>query len=162
MYTTIAEVLSRVGTHPIKAAVALKTEQSSAKPRKTLIAKLEALASSIQPDADMPAGLGEEGTRFWVEARGLYSFRLDELALLERACRILDDLADLDFERAGLESRTTYGSQGQLVTHPIIDQIHRGNADLRQTLKALNLPDPDAAKARSSQARKAALTRWGG
>lgn len=155
---TISEILEHVGGHPIKAAEALREELSRSNPRKTLVAQLQELIG----DPEMPTDLGPAGVQFWRECRDAYSFRVDELVLLERACHIIDDLAELDLEKQALTSRTTRGSQGQLVTHPVIDQITKAHADLRATIKALNFPDEEAARSRSTQARKAAKARWGG
>lgn len=50
--STVAEVLDDVGDDPAKALAALRAEMANDKPRKSLVAKLQALAEPLLVDAD--------------------------------------------------------------------------------------------------------------
>lgn len=112
-----------------------------------------------------PKGLNADGARLWREMVGKYVFRIDELVLLERACRAADRIAEMEAELAegGVTSR---GSMGQTVVHPLIPEIRAHSALVASLVKQLGVPDDPAGEApvatsRSAAARKAAQSRWG-
>jgi hypothetical protein len=89
-------------------------------------------------------------------------------AMLEQACRVLDQLAELDEAVKG-QPTTVLGYNRQLTIHPLISQIGTERSRFAQLVKALGMPDsmpPDhdaeAAKAemRRARAKHAADTRW--
>lgn len=110
---------------------------------------------------DTPRGLGAAGERLWSALNGKYEFRVDELAVVERACRLSDRIAAMEAE---LGDRTvSTGSMGQVVVHPLIPEIRAHTATLASLLRGLGLPDDEqgaVAVSRSSQARSAAQSRW--
>lgn len=123
------------------------------------------------PKPRPPRGLAKDGRRFWRQVTDDYRLRPDELAVLERACRVLDDLAVLDGEMAD-EPPVVEGSMGQVVAHPLLAE-RRHHADLLTRLvRQLGLPDePGVAEAQravergkvaSLQAKRAVRARWGG
>ncbi len=108
-----------------------------------------------------PKILGEVGAKLWCDLVGKYDFRLDELAVLERACRTLDRLAAMEDE-LGDELLTT-GSMGQTVVHPLVAEIRAHTAQLAALMKQLGFPDDPAIPklgAAPNQHRQAAQSRW--
>jgi hypothetical protein len=109
-----------------------------------------------------PAGLKLAGRRFWKAVVSAYGLRLDELVLLDSACRTIDLLADLDVAMAG-QPLTVLGSMGQQREHPLLSEARQQKALLARLLAQMKLPDLDevtGAKPRSVQARAAAQSRW--
>ena len=114
-----------------------------------------------------PAGLTTKGRKLWNDVVKTYELRVDELRVLEEACRESDLVDELDAELAhrlknnlGL---TTSGSTGQTVMHPLVGEIRAHRATLSRLLKDVGLPDDDAGDAagkRSAQARAAVNERW--
>ena len=113
-----------------------------------------------------PAGLGENGTALWRSITRLYDLRPDELLWLEKACRGEDRIADMEAARDG--ALTAKGSMGQLIAHPLVQEVRMQEAQNAALLARLKLPDlaeggaqgTGAEKPRSVQARKAAQSRW--
>lgn len=115
--------------------------------------------SAIRPRK--PMGLKAAGSLLWDRMVEKYVFRPDELRVLEDAGRTADRIAAMEKE---LGSKVTAsGSLGQTVVHPLIPEIRAHRAALASFMKQLNLPDDDSAAGespRSTQARKAAQSRW--
>ncbi|MHA3701485.1 hypothetical protein ACXR2U_04825 [Jatrophihabitans sp. YIM 134969] len=114
------------------------------------------------PSVPQPAGLGTTGAAFWVKVTAQYGLRLDELVVLESACRTLDVLARLDAEVAG-QPLTVPGSMGQMREHPLISEARQQRAALARLVRQLELPDEvtvGSALSRSSSARTLANARW--
>jgi len=108
-----------------------------------------------------PIGLGATGKDLWKRLTGKYEFRPDELTVVERAARTADRLAAMEETLGGAITAT--GSMGQTVVHPLIPEIRSHTQLLASLMKQLNLPDDEAAageSSRSTQARKAAQSRW--
>lgn len=107
-----------------------------------------------------PKGLKSGGRRCWKQITSAYDLRLDELILLENACRTIDRIADLD---AALEGQPLMiaGSKGQEREHPLLSESRLQRTLLRQTLGQLKLPDPPAeGGAGVNRYRAAAQSRW--
>lgn len=105
---------------------------------------------------------GAAGSDLWNRVTAKYDFRPDEVTVLERACRAADRIDAMERELG--QDTTATGSMGQTVVHPLIPEIRAHSALLASLMKQLNLPDLDSAAGespRSTQARKAAQSRWG-
>lgn len=124
----------------------------------------------VLPDAEPtripappPPGLGAAGSILWAEIAGKYDFRLDELRLLESACRTTDDLERLQAALSG-QPVMVPGSQGQQRANPLFTEIRGHRTLLAKLLGQLGLPDDGdtlvtAKQARSDMGRKAAFAR---
>jgi hypothetical protein len=115
---------------------------------------------------DPPEGLGPQGTCLWEEISGAFVLRVDELRVLGDACREVDLI-----ERMHVELQTAplivKGSMNQDVANPLVQELRQHRSLVARLLAALKLPDEEDqeqhdARARSSQARHAALARWRG
>lgn len=108
----------------------------------------------------IPAGLGPGGKRLWSDLMAKYVFRRDELAVVERACRLVDRIDAMERDLGG--ATTSLGSMGQVVVHPLIPEIRAHSATLATLLRGLKLPDDEVGveAPRSTQAREAARSRW--
>lgn len=113
-----------------------------------------------------PEGLGPQGLCLWEEISEAFELRVDELRILSDACREVDLI-----ERMHTELQTAplvvKGSMGQDVASPLVQELRQHRSLVARLLAALKLPDDEHqeehdGRARSSQARKAALTRWRG
>lgn len=112
-----------------------------------------------------PAGLGPAGGRLWKATVAAYLLRVDELVVLEAACRTVDTLARL--EAALVDAPLTVpGSMGQLREHPLLAEARQQRMAAGRLLRQLDLPDDVGelaearAAARSSQGRSLAAARW--
>jgi hypothetical protein len=112
-----------------------------------------------------PADLGVRGAELWRGVLADHELRVDELRVLEDACREVDLIERLE---AGLQGEplVVTGSQGQPVAHPNIQELRQHRALVARLLAGLKLPDEEQegrdANWRSQRARRAALTRWNG
>ncbi|MEM9134294.1 MAG: P27 family phage terminase small subunit [Actinomycetota bacterium] len=112
-----------------------------------------------------PAGLKRSAT-LWdeVAGSGTYTLRPDELRLLEDVCRQADLVDKL--ERAIKDAPLTVkGSMGQMVAHPVLQEIRQHRATLHRLTAQLKLPDAPAGKqgtrgSNSDRARAVANARW--
>lgn len=105
---------------------------------------------------------GLAGAELWNRLTNRYDFRPDEITVVERACRAADRINAMEAELGS--AVTALGSMGQMVVHPLIPEIRAHTALLASLMKQLNLPDEDSVAGespRSTQARKAAQSRWG-
>ncbi|MEY9489060.1 hypothetical protein RKD26_004854 [Streptomyces calvus] len=115
---------------------------------------------------DPPEGLGPQGTCLWEEVSGAFVLRVDELRVLADACREVDLIERLEDALRDAPLVVT-GSQGQPVASPLVQELRQHRSLVARLLAALKLPDEEDqeqhdARARSSQARHAALARWRG
>jgi len=114
-----------------------------------------------------PKALGAPGRRLWRSVvRDLAEgWRLDarELHLLERACRIADELCALE-QAVDDEGVTVAGSRGQTVAHPALSEARQLRLVQLRLLGALELDDPEQTHTTVAQrqAAKAAKSRWRG
>jgi P27 family predicted phage terminase small subunit len=113
----------------------------------------------------VPKGLKPSGKALWKAILGDLEngWELDrrELHLLERACRVEDEMRDLEAV-VDKEGPTTRGSTGQVVVHPAVLESRQLKVTQLRLLSALELQDPDGRSTPSSQrARRAAQSRHG-
>lgn len=114
--------------------------------------------------APMPSRLAPKGRRLWKEIVERYDLRPDEVRVLEDACREVDIIERLEAElRDG--PLMVRGSQGQLVSSPLVSELRQHRSVLAGLLRALKLPDEESTAAQreqreSEQARAAARARW--
>lgn len=109
-----------------------------------------------------PNGLGKRGLQLWKSIASDFDLRADEARVLEDACREADIIEKLEDAMVDAPLTVT-GSMGQLVAHPLIQELRQHRGVLQRLLVSLKLPD-DGAKAgdTTSSARKAAEARWSG
>jgi hypothetical protein len=108
-----------------------------------------------------PAGLAKSGSKLWRDVTGKYALRVDELRILEDACRLADVLAALEAAAADAPLLSK-GSMGQLVLHPLVAEQKTHRSALARLLAQLKLPDDATAEGAQepNQHRAAAQTRW--
>lgn len=111
-----------------------------------------------------PRGLGAAGGRLWREVTAKYELRVDEAAVLEKACRASDRIGVLE-EALSASMVMVKGSMGQPVVNPLVAEIRKHESLVASLLARLRLPDEPAEGAsgegsRSTQARAAAQSRW--
>lgn len=113
-----------------------------------------------------PEELGDAGEDLWIRVNREFDMTGEpgKLAILEQACRTVDQIEELERarEKAPL---TAKGSAGQLVIHPLIQEVRQQRGSLNSLMKSLGLPETDeeaAEKAarRSRAGKKAAGARW--
>ena len=108
-----------------------------------------------------PASLDYAGKALWADVVAKYDLRVDELAVLEAACKTADMIATLDKEWDGLgKPFLTRGSMGQDVIHPLIGERRAQQAQLAKLLGLLKLPDEVSGAVGTNPARAAAASRW--
>jgi len=112
-----------------------------------------------------PIGLETAGRKLWRGVVSAYELRPDELYILESACACADLVTKLGEGMKG-QPLVVKGSMGQEREHPLLSEQRQQRALLTRTLAQLKLPDLDPsvianqAQARTTAARKAALSRW--
>lgn len=123
------------------------------------------MTSTDTPDRRRaPDGLQARGRRFWRSCTGSFDFTEAEFALLEEACRTLDNL-DLLAAALTSDGAMVKGSQGQPVVHPALTEARGQRLVLHRLLAALQLPDEDGQAIPTSatmRASTAARQRWSG
>ena len=108
-----------------------------------------------------PASLSTAGRALWGDVVAKYDLRVDELAVLESACKTADMIATLDKEWDALgKPFLTRGSMGQDVIHPLIGERRAQQSQLAKLLGQLKLPDDSSGAAAPNQQRDAAQSRW--
>ena len=114
-----------------------------------------------------PDNLGHAGAGLWDSITAEFDFTGEpgKIAILERACRVADQIAKMEAATAETPM-TAKGSMGQTVIHPFIQEIRQQSTVFNALIKSLGLPDSDQdavdkARRRSQQARQAANARWG-
>ncbi|MFI5670467.1 hypothetical protein [Streptomyces sp. NPDC051704] len=126
---------------------------------------MEALPAPMASLPEPPDGLGRRSARLWEDIVEGQELRTDELRVLEDACREVDLIERMHAELQGAPL-VVKGSMGQDVANPLVQELRQHRALVARLLGSLKLSDEDGeeydARARSSQARKAALTRWRG
>lgn len=109
-----------------------------------------------------PAGLGAAGRAFWRKVVADYELDHDGVALLEQACRTLDELDRLQVAVAGADLLVE-GSAGQPRPHPLLGELRAHRLALGKLLTQLALPDEEDTPpltATQQRAQKAARDRW--
>ncbi|MEU9258552.1 hypothetical protein AB0D68_08680 [Streptomyces sp. NPDC048212] len=114
---------------------------------------------------EVPEGLGPQGLCLWNEITEGFDLRVDELRVLGDACFEVDLIGRME---DGLRDQplVVTGSQGQPVANPLVQELRQHRSLVARLLATLKLPDEEGkekrdGQARSSQARGAALARWG-
>jgi len=117
--------------------------------------------SKPKPKPKPSSPLDAAGNALWADMVEKYDLRLDELAVLEAACKTADMIATLDKEWAALgKPFLTRGSMGQDVIHPLIGERRAQQSALASLLRQLKLPDDATAGVAVNPARAAADSRW--
>lgn len=108
-----------------------------------------------------PTSLSDAGKALWSSVVAKYDLRVDELAVLEAACKTADMIATLDKEWDALgKPFLTRGSMGQDVIHPLIGERRAQQAAQAALFRQLKLPDDATPGAATNPARAAANSRW--
>lgn len=112
-----------------------------------------------------PRGLSVKGRKLWRDVTSQYQLRVDELRVLEDACREVDIIERLEDEMEDAPL-TVHGSMGQPVANPLIQELRMHRSVLARLLGNLKFPDAPAAggavpTSASSSARALAAQRWG-
>ncbi len=114
--------------------------------------------------AAAPQGLGKKAKAVWSGITGDFDLRVDELRVLEDACREVDLIERID-EELKTADLIVKGSMGQPVASPLVMEIRQHRVTLARLFGSLKLPaDAEGGSEqgeRSSSARQAAMTRWG-
>ena len=105
-----------------------------------------------------PRGLKASGKKLWDATTDKYELREDELVVLKDACGEAD-LIDRMVKELASADLTVKGAMGQLVAHPLVQELRQHRATLATLLGKLKLPD-DGATGASNQQREAAQSRW--
>jgi hypothetical protein len=108
-----------------------------------------------------PNGLGTKGKAFWRSVLDVYELSPSELAILERACRVLDRLERIDFI-AARSAPAVKGSRDNLRPNPVYQQAIEHEKAFDMLVRSLALPMPDEAEGfrRSPDQRAKAQKRW--
>lgn len=110
-----------------------------------------------------PEGLTEHARSLWDGVTSRYELRIDELYVLEAACREIDLIGEM-VERQKFEDLIGRGSMGQDVVAPLVSELRQHRATFAALMRQLKLPDAPAGGEKpsaSESARKAANARWG-
>jgi hypothetical protein len=111
-----------------------------------------------------PAGLGT-AAKFWREVTATYELRVDELRILEDACREMNLIDRIQKEVDSDRLLTSKGSMGQEVASPMVQELRHHRTTLARLLTQLQLPSEESgspAQSRSSAGRALAASRWHG
>ena len=106
-----------------------------------------------------PRGLKASGKKLWTATTEKYEMREDELLVLKDACGEAD-LIDRMARALEDEDLTVKGSMGQLVAHPLVQELRQHRTTLATLLGKLKLPDDGEGAGAANQQREAAQSRW--
>jgi hypothetical protein len=104
-----------------------------------------------------PKNLQPAGRKLWRETTAQYELRQDELEILRAACGEIDLINRIEEELKDAPL-TVRGSQGQIVAHPLIQEVRQHRATVTHLFAKLKLPDEQGAS--GNQHRDAARARW--
>lgn len=110
----------------------------------------------------VPRELGPAGRRLWRSVLEEFELGPDELAALREAGHVSDELERLR-EAVAAAPLTTVGSTGQVVAHPLLEQVRRHRELLGKLLERLALPAGDEDQGLTPaqrRAQRAAQQRW--
>jgi hypothetical protein len=120
--------------------------------------------SPVKKTVTLPKGLGVGGRALWRDVTRQHVLRPDSLRILADACFECDLIDDL---QSALKDapKTTRGSMGQEVIHPLISELRQHRATLSTLLRGLALADSDtsavdASRAATQSAIGLARARW--
>lgn len=109
-----------------------------------------------------PSNMGPKSKAFWTAITSEYELRADELRILEDACREIDLIEKMEKEMR-TQPLTVQGSMGQIVAHPLTQELRQHRAIFKTLIAALKFEDGDSdAGSRSASAAELARARWGG
>lgn len=106
----------------------------------------------------MPQGMGTAGRKLWRDVTTGYRLRVDEVRILEDACRERDLIAAMMDHFTETPKMMVKGSMGQPVINPIISELRMHRATFASLMRQLALPEDTVAE--TNQARDAAASRW--
>ena len=104
-----------------------------------------------------PKNLLPAGRKLWRETTAQYELRQDELEILRAACGEIDLINRIEEELKDAPL-TVSGSQGQIVAHPLIQEVQQHRATVTHLFAKLKLPDEQVAA--GNPHRDAARARW--
>lgn len=109
----------------------------------------------------VPEYLGTKATVLWRDITKKFTLRSDELRILEDACREIDLVERLEDELRDSPLQVR-GSQGQMVSSPLVSELRQHRVVVKALLGSLKLPDESGEQSgdASSPARRAASARW--
>jgi hypothetical protein len=115
---------------------------------------------------EVPDGLGDAGTAFWLRVRRDWTLQPDEDELLFAAARTIDELRRLE-QALDDASPVVTGSRGQTRAHPLVREVREHRLALKQLLGAAGIGIAEAeagggdfGASRSAAGRKLAQQRW--
>src|SRR5581483_4306575 len=104
----------------------------------------------------MPKGFKAPGKALWrailADLQGDWELDRRELHFLERACRVEDQIAELE-KAVAEDGATVAGSRGQTVVHPALSEARQLALVQQRLLGSLELSDPTERPATPAQAR---------
>jgi hypothetical protein len=106
-----------------------------------------------------PKDLAARGRTFWRAVVDRYSMNPAEQQILWELSRTLDELDQLNAQRATVEPFVK-GSEGQPRPHPVYAMITECRKTAELPSRRLALPDDRQAEKRSASASTAATARW--
>jgi hypothetical protein len=110
-----------------------------------------------------PSGLRTAGKRLWAAVVESFVLNPAEVAMLEQACRTVDELDRLERAVRSLPELTATGSTGQLKPHPLLGEVRAHRQLLERITTALSLPDEGedvGLRPGQRHARRAVNARW--
>ena len=114
-----------------------------------------------------PRNLGEAGAGLWRHLVEDYTWRYDELIMVERACRLVDVVRRRETEIAELNTLEATDHRGAAIENPVASGLARDLNALRLIMASLGVAGSTttstrtSSSARSTAARSAANKRWG-
>lgn len=110
-----------------------------------------------------PKNLDEDGRILWRAIVRTGPLRPDQLEMLRHACATIDLIERLEDEQRGAPL-TVKGSQGQIVSSPLVTEIRQHRSLLGQLLGRLRLQSEDTSLTEAKSSREAAISlaraRW--
>ena len=107
--------------------------------------------------ATTPTTLGAAGRRLWRETAKAHDLAQHELETLNAACAELDLITLMENELKG-QPLTTQGSTGQLVAHPLVQELRQHRSTMAALLRSLKLEEERGVKVNAQ--RKGGQSRW--
>ena len=116
-----------------------------------------------------PDDLGDRAGALWDAVTEGYSLRVDEIAILEAACREIDLIDRMEAHQSN-DSLFGKGFNGQPVAAPLLQELRAHRMLFARLMGQLKLPNEDGSAQKrsgdwsgntSEKARAAAAARWG-
>ncbi len=106
-----------------------------------------------------PKRLDAAGKQLWQAVVAKYELRQDELETLKAACGEADLIEKM---AAALEDQplVVSGSMGQLVAHPLVQELRQHRATMAGLLRGLKLPDDQPSGTGINHQRAGGQARW--